>query len=406
MKSLPLFLAWRFLFAGSERGYLSVISWFSLIGMALGVAALIVVSSVMNGFEKQLQDRILSIVPHIFVEPKTLNDPIEVSKISSIPGVVGVAPYRKIQAMVSYDGYISGVTLNGVEPETFNDVSLVPDHMVVGTTDILDEKTYRVIIGAGVSRQLGVYVGDKISIVLPQVTLTPAGAFPRSRRFTVAGVFQAGADVDETEIYIHLSDMLRLERKKPSQAGVRVEVDDVLTATQISPDIQVLLGDSVVVSDWSQTHGSLFQAVKVEKLMVALLLSIIIFVAAFNVVAVLTMMVINKRSAIAVLRTIGASQRLVLSTFVGQGILLGCVGTLAGVLLGLPIALFLNDIMTVLGLSLFDANVYYITALPSLVNASHVAVVIAFALSISLLATIYPAYRATRIHPSEVLRYE
>jgi len=404
---LPLFLAFRYLFRSSGRGYLSLIAWFSLIGMALGVASLIIVTSVMNGFERQLQQRILNVVPHVFVEGNQLGKDTTISKtLANDTRVVGVEPYSQTQAMLSYDEALSGVVLNGVLPQTLANVSLIPDSVVVGDITSLEAGEFHVVIGAGIARQLGLYVGDKITLVLPKIIVSPAGAYPRSKRFVVTGIFQAGAQVDETEIYIHLRDMHRLLGVKEEQHGYRVQLNDVLSAGDYVQDIAPSLASDVQLKDWSHSHGSLFQAVKVEKVMVAVLLSIIVAVAAFNVVAVLTMMVINKRSAIAVLRTMGASQQQIIVTFISQGLLLGFIGMSVGVLIGLPIALNLTALMDWAGVSLFDSDVYYIASLPSVVNTAHVFMVLAFASLVSFAATIYPAYRASQIHPSEVLRYE
>lgn len=404
--SLPLFLSFRYLFS-SQRGYLSLISWFSLIGMALGVASLIIVTSVMNGFEQQLQQRILNVVPHVFVPSSNQTDHKDlVPLLKSDARVTGIAPYSKAQAMLTYGEQLTGVVLNGVDPETLAQVSTIPEATVVGTVAELRPKSFTIVIGAGVARALGLYVGDKVTVVLPKVSISPAGAFPRSKRFTVVGIFQAGAQVDETETYINLADYQKLLSKPENDYGYRIQLNDVLNAADYAANIRNTIADSVEVKDWSHTHGGLFQAVKVEKVMVAVLLSIIVLVAAFNVVAVLTMMVLNKRSAVAVLRTMGASQQLVVSTFILQGSLLGFIGTFVGLVLGLPIALYLTELMEWAGVSLFDADVYYIASLPSVVNPAHILIVILFAVLISFMATIYPAFRSAQIHPSEVLRYE
>ncbi len=408
--SLSFFIALRYFLSTRKQGYLSLISWFSLLGITLGVAALIIVSSVMNGFEQQLQQRILNVVPHIFVSDISADNYQQTHQlILQHKDVLAVSDYRQIEGISSYENSIAGVVINGTAPETLASVSLVPSSMIIGSIDTLSPGEFNIIIGSGLSRQLGIYVGDKLTLLLPKVTTTPAGIFPRTKRFTVSGIFEVGAQVDATEVYIHLNHLNRLLREPVVTKGLRIATSDVLKATQVANDLKTVL-TNVTVKDWSYSHGGLFQAVKVEKIMVAVLLAVIIAVAVFNVVAVLTMMVINKRSAIAVLRTMGASRQTILSIFVFQGFMVGLIGTALGVLIGLPIALFLEPLMLALeniaGLSFFDANVYYIAQLPSDVRLNHVINIVSLSLLMSIVATLYPASRAAAVHPSEVLRYE
>ena len=379
--------------------------------MTLGVAALIVVNSVMNGFEQQLQQRILQAVPHIFVEGITAAQLPQLSRqLQTADNVIGVAAYKQVEGMVSLNGQVAGAVISGIRPKSLGAVSTVPNSLLVGNFKPVQAGAFKVVIGAGMARQLGLYIGDKITLILPQVTITPAGIFPRTRRFTVVGIFEVGAQPDVSDIFIHYDDLHRLLKRPQGEHGLRLAVADVLQAGSVRQQLQQQLPPSLRLQDWSGSHGSLFQAIKVEKLMVALLLAIIIAIAAFNVVAVLTILVINKRAAIAVMLTMGASPRFIARVFIAMGLLLGVAGTLLGLAFGLPIALYLDAIMAVLeqlfGLTVFDADVYYISRLPSDVRFEHVAYVVLLALVLSMAATIYPARRAGFVHPSEVLRYE
>lgn len=407
---LSLFIALRYLLASRHEGYLSLIAWFSLLGMTLGVAALLVVTSVMNGFEQQLQQRILNVVPHIFVSTNTAQAEAVSAVVAAQPAVLAVAPYKRTDGVANMNGVMAGVVINGVEPSSLGTVSSIPRSLLMGDMDLLKPKTYRVVIGRGLAAQLGSYVGDKITLILPELSRTPAGVFPRSRRFIVSGIFEAGAQVDLDQVYIHIDDFDRLMPSARATTAFRLQLDNVLAATVVASALRTELGSETRVEDWSMSHGGLFQAVKVEKLMVAVLLAIIVLVAAFNIVAVLTMMVINKRSAIAVLQTMGASRATIIRIFMLQGFLLGSAGVLLGLAIGLPIALHIGAIMAgieqVLGATLFDANVFYIVQLPSDVRYPHVAYVMALGLTTSMLATVYPALRASAVPPSEVLRYE
>lgn len=407
---LSFFIAQRYLVSSRNQGYLSLISWFSLIGMTVGVAALVVVTSVMNGFEQQLQQRILNVVPHVFISANKNHTAAIDTILAQQPRLSAVAPYKRTEGIGSFDGRIAGLVINGIEPASLATVSSVPNSMLLGDISLLQPQEYRIIIGRSLARQLGSYVGDKITLILPELSRTPAGVFPRSRRFIVSGIFEAGAEVDLTQVYVHLSDFERLLRSSKNTVGYRLKLDDVLLAAPTAAALRKQLPESVTVQDWSFTHGGLFQAVKVEKVMVAVLLAVIVAVAAFNIVAVLTMVVINKRAAIAVLQTMGAPRRMIVRIFIQQGFLLGAAGVFLGTVIGLPIALNIDAVLrfveSLLGASLFDANVFYIVNLPSDVRYMHVFYIVSLGLLTSVLATIYPAVRASSVHPSEVLRYE
>ena len=411
LTNIPLYIGLRYTRAKRRNQFISFISAFSLIGMALGVMALIIVLSVMNGFDREMKERILSVVPHGFVDQKPLLHDwhLLAEQVEHHPRVVAAAPYLASTVMISYADGVEAVELQGIIPEEEARVSIVDKRMLVGDMALLQPGEYGIVMGRILASRLALAPGDKIRITSPDINITPLGAFTRTRHFTLVGVFEVGALVDSNLVFIHLDDAKRFLRQ-PGAQGLHVKTDNMLDAPLIMSDIRQRLGDSVQVKDWSQTQGSLFQAVKMEKMVVGALLLIIIAVAAFNIVSSLVLMVADKRSDIAVLRTLGLSARQVMAIFVVQGSAVGFFGTLVGALLGCFVALTLTSLMNVLqqwvGVQVFDPDVYFITQLPSVLMWQDVVVICAMALSLSFLATLYPAYRAARIEPAEALRYE
>jgi lipoprotein-releasing system permease protein len=412
-KPFQLFAGLRYLRSRRRNQFLSFISWFSLLGLVLGVAALITVMSVMNGFEGELKGRILRFLPHGFIEPlnRSLLDwgPLQ-RQLESQPAVLGVAPYIRGHALISRGGTVRGVELSAVDPQLQKRVSLVDDYMLVGSLDELQPGQFNIVIGAILARRLRVTPGDQISVVLPRVSVTPVGIFPRMRRFTVVGIFELGAQLDASEVFIHLRDGQRLFAMGEAVQGVQLQFEDIYQSGHILAQLQTQLDGDYRISDWSSLQGSLFQAVKMEKIMVALMLFIIVAVAAFNIVSILTMMVMDKRSDIAVLRTMGASASQILGLFLVQGLSIGVLGVALGVFFGVPLALsigtLVNALEQLLQFQVFDPSVYFITSMPSELKLGDVLWTVAGSLLLTLLATIYPAWRAAQIQPAEVLRYE
>lgn len=411
LKNIPLYIGLRYTRAKRRNQFISFISAFSLVGMALGVMSLIIVLSVMNGFDREMKERILSVIPHGFVDRfPALNDWQQLSEqVNRHPHVIASAPYIASSAMVSHADGVEGIELQGILPEAEAQVSIVDQRMLVGSMAQLQPGEYGIVMGRLLASRLMLTPGDKIRITSPEINITPMGAFTRSRSFTLVGVFEVGAQVDSTLALIHVQDAQKFLRK-PGVQGLHVKTDNMFAAAQVMKELRAQLGDSYKVKDWSQTQGSLFQAVKMEKIVVGSLLMIIIAVAAFNIVSSLVLMVADKRSDIAVLRTMGVSARQVMAIFIVQGCAVGFWGTFIGTVLGCLVALMLTPIMSFVeslsGVQVFDPEVYFISELPSVLLWQDVVFICGIALLLSFIATLYPAYRAAQIEPAEALRYE
>ncbi len=384
-----------------------------MLGLMLGVAALIVVLSVMNGFDRELKDRILGMVPH-----GTISDygkPLEnwqavAEKVNQQAGIVGTAPYIQAQGMLTNRGVVRGVLINGIEPEMETQVSILGNHIKAGSLSALQPKSYGIVLGSLLARSMGVNIGDKITLVLPEASISVAGVIPRLKRFTVVGLFEVGAELDANLAYIHIADAARIKRMDSGVDGLRLQFDNLFDAPRRIKQIIADLGEFYRASDWTRTHGNLFQAIQLEKKMIGLLLFLIVFVAAFNIVSTLVMVVTDKKGDIAILRTLGATPGCIMRIFMVQGTVIGVMGTLLGSLLGVVLALTITDLIAwvehTFGIQFLSADVYFISYLPSQLQLSDVLVIISVALSISFLATIYPAWRASRTQPAEALRYE
>ena len=411
LKNIPLYIGLRYTRAKRRNQFISFISAFSLVGMALGVMALIIVLSVMNGFDRELKERILSVIPHGFVDQlPSLNDWQTLSaRIDRHPHVVASAPYIASSAMVSYADGVEAIELQGILPEAEAQVSIVEQRMLLGSITQLQPGEYGIVMGRFLAARLMLAPGDKIRITSPEINITPMGAFSRSRSFTLVGLFEVGAQVDNTLALIHVQDAQKFLRK-PGVQGLHVKTDNMFAAAQVMGELRAQLSDDYRVKDWSQTQGSLFQAVKMEKIVIGSLLMIIIAVAAFNIVSSLVLMVADKRSDIAVLRTMGVSARQIMAIFIVQGSAIGFFGTFIGTVIGCVVAAALTPIMnaveSLFGMHIFDPDVYFISQLPSVLLWQDVALICGIALLLSFIATLYPAYRAAQIEPAEALRYE
>lgn len=412
LNSLPWYIGLRYIRAKRRNGFIAFVSLFAFFGMALGVFALIVVLSVMNGFDNELKQRILRVVPHGYVSS---TDKLQdwqglQQKIANSPNLVASAPYIEGRALLSYGGTVRGVELQGILPEEESKVSEVAQYMLVGRLDFLEPGEYGIVLGSLVARAMGLTTGDRVTVTLPVVSITPAGIFPRSKRFRVLGVFEVGAQVDQSLALIHLHDAQKLFRMPDQVQGLRLKYTDIYRAPAQVKTMAQTLGPAYSAKDWSQTQGSLFQAVKMEKTVVGLLLSIIVAVAAFNIVTSLIMMVTEKRSDIAVLRTLGLPRRGIVQIFMVQGSVMGIAGVLCGAIIGVLGATYLSSIMAWIernfSFQVFDADVYFVTHLPSVWRLDDTLTVCGFASVLSVLATVYPAYRASQIAPAEALRYD
>ncbi|GHA91928.1 lipoprotein-releasing ABC transporter permease subunit [Modicisalibacter luteus] len=409
---LPFLIGLRYVRAKRRNHFISFISFTSMLGLTLGVAVLILVLSVMNGFDHELRSRVLGMVPHTRIEqPSGMTDWKPVAeRLMQREHVVGAAPYVQQQGMFSVSGRNEGGLVYGIVPEYERRVSIIENHMQQGSLDSLEPGSWNIVMGELLARNLGVGVGDKVTLLVPEASITPAGVFPRLKRFNVSGIFKVGADIDASLAYASIEDMQTLARMGDSVGGLRLELDDLFLANQITREIINDLGHGYRGMDWTYTHGNLFQAIQMEKRMIGLLLMVIVAVAAFNIVSTLVMVVTDKHADIAILRTIGARPRSIMGIFIVQGLTIGIIGIVIGVILGIVLALTVSDIIAwfevATGIQFLDPNVYFISYLPSRLNLSDVGVIVVAAFALSFLSTLYPAWRAARIQPAEVLRYE
>ncbi len=409
MRPLSFFIGWRYIRSRRQNGFISFISLFTFIAMALGVAVLVIVLSVMNGFEREIRQRLLGVLPHLTVEvPATARDWAGVAeKLSGLGEIERVAPYVAGYGMASAFGRSQALRVQGVDPD--QPMLDLDAHLTHGDLQRLEAGRYGIVLGEIAARRLGVITGDHVRLTLPQASVTPMGLFPRERRMEVVGVFRVGADVDATHAFVHIADAARLYRVEADLQGLQVQLGNPMLPAVAAAVVKDALPPGWMVRTWEEEQATLFQAMRMEKVVVGLLLTIIILVAAFNIVANLVLMVADKRKDIAVLRTLGCSAGLIMAIFMVQGVSLGVSGILAGAVVGLVVAWLIGDLVSgiesLFGFELFDASVYFISQLPSDPQWPDVVLVVSVALVLSALATLYPAWRAGQIHPAEVLRY-
>lgn len=413
-RPLPVFIGMRYTRAKRRNHFISFISLTSMVGLALGVLVMILVLSVMNGFDRELRTRILGMVPHATISSY---QPIDdwralAARVAEHPEVVAVAPFSQLQGMLSHSGGVQPVLVNAVLPEAEKQVSIIDQHMVQGRLDDLKGGEFGIVIGEITARRFRVNVGDKLTFILPEASVTPAGVFPRLKRFTVVGVFKVGAELDSSLALIHVGDAARLSRWQEHQVeGLRLKLKDLFQAPQVAWEIATGFAESdYVARDWTRSHGSLFQAIQMEKTMIALLLLLIVAVAAFNIISTLVMVVTDKKADIAILRTLGMTPRQIMLVFMVQGSVIGVVGTLIGGVLGVIAALnvtrWVAALESLLGRKFLSSDVYFINYLPSQLRVEDVVLICSAALLMSFFATLYPAWRAARTQPAEALRYE
>ncbi|WP_372738169.1 lipoprotein-releasing ABC transporter permease subunit [Neptunomonas sp.] len=412
-RPFSIYVGLRYTAAKRSNHFISFISLVSMLGLTLGVAALILVLSVMNGFDRELKDRILGMVPHATITgyEKPIADWKQVAATAGQDSrVIATAPFITAQGMLTSSGQVRGVIVQGVDPIAERKVSIVSQHMLNGEWDNLKSGEFGVVLGDLLARYLGARVGDKVTLVLPEASISVAGVTPRLKRFTVVGIFSVGAELDSSLAYIHIDDAARLKRISAGVEGVRVTFQDLFEAPVAAREIASALEGYFLVSDWTRTHGNLFQAIQMEKKMIGLLLFLIVFVAAFNIVSTLVMVVTDKKSDIAILRTLGATPGMIMRIFMVQGIVIGFAGTFIGSALGVILALSVTDLVAwveqALGVQFLSSDVYFISYLPSQLNWEDVGLIASSALAISFLATLYPAWRASKTQPAEALRYE
>ncbi|HLU12405.1 MAG TPA: lipoprotein-releasing ABC transporter permease subunit [Arenimonas sp.] len=404
----------RYLRAKRRNGFISFLSLASILGIILGVVALITTIAVMSGFQQELRERILGMVAHATVSG--VDGPLQdwqraVELAGEDPRVLGAAPYVETETLIQ-GRRRQGALLRGVEPSLEPRVSQLADKMKQGRLDDLQPGEYRILLGVELAQVLGVQPGDDINVYIAQTTVTPLGSMPRARRFTVAGIFEAGAqEYDLGLAVIHLQDAQALTRMGDGVTGVRLRLDDLWDAWNVARDLaDGLDGDFYRVRDWSRDHANFFRALKMEKTVMFILLSLVILIAAFNLVSSLVMLVQDKQSDIAILRTLGMSPGAVMRVFVVQGLVVGLAGIAIGVSAGVALASNLSHVVAfvekVFDTELMPSDVYYISGVPSVVNVSDVVMVALIAFVMCLLATLYPAWRASRTDPATALRYE
>ena len=410
--SFETMIGLRYVRAQRRNHFISFISMSSMIGVALGVMALITVISVMNGFEKELKDRILGMASHAVIEELNgLKDwQLVISNIKDHPEIVGAAPYFHAEGMLTKDKIVNGVIIRGILPHEETNVAIVAEKMIEGDLNDLISTEFNIILGAELVRKLNLEIGDKVTLVAPQVNFTPAGILPRLKRFTLIGIFEVGMhEFDGGLALIHMDDALRLFRKS-NPTGIRLKTNNILKAPTISREIASQLSSKYWVIDWTQRHSNFFRALKTEKTVMFVILTLIVAVAAFNIISTLVMAVSDKQSDIAVLRTLGASPKSILKIFIIQGTIIGAIGILLGVIGGVWLASNIETLVpaleNMLGYKFLSPDVYYISDLPSDMHWRDVILVSVVSFVLCLFATIYPAFRAANTLPAEALRYE
>lgn len=409
-----LLIGLRYTRAKRRNHFISFISLISMLGIGLGVAALIVVLSVMNGFQTELRTRILGVASHIQIsgEANELADwPRVLQAAQKHTQVRGAAPFIQAQGLLSFDQTVRGSVVRGVLPQEEEKVADFEQHMKVGSLENLKAGEFGIVLGADMARALRVFEGDKVTLIAPQGMVTPAAVLPRLKQFTVVGIFEVGMfEYDNGLALIHMSDAQRLYQMGDAVSGVRLKLDDLFAAPRVARELYQFVPQDVYMSDWTRTHANFFRAIQIEKNMMFLILLLIVAVAAFNIVSTLVMAVTDKQADIAILRTLGAEPGSIMAIFMIQGALIGCIGLALGVVGGVALALNIDVVVPflerLLGFQFLAKDVYYISDLPSELQWGDVWVITVVSFVLTLVATLYPSWRASRTNPAEALRYE
>ena len=412
-KPLALFMGLRYTRSRKKNHFVSFISLSSMLGIGIGVMVLVTVLSVMNGFDEQIHNRFFGMAPEITVSGpnERLDNWSEVAKkIQTVPEIKALSPYVGGQGLMVHEGQVLPIVLTGVLPEQEEKMSHLQDKLLAGNLNNL--KDFGIILGKGLADNMGTMIGDKVTVMIPQATVTPAGMIPRFKRFTVVGVFSAGTgfNFDTKLAFINMGDAQKLLQMGDDVTGIKMKIDNVYQAPELSVRLSQLLGGEYQVGNWTQQYGAFFQAVKMEKTMMFMILLLTIAVAAFNLVSSLVMVVNDKQAEIAILRTIGATPSTILWTFIVQGMMVGIVGTFFGLLAGLVLAenatTIVNHLQAWFHFKVLSSSIYFVDYLPSKIMLSDLWKVCVMALLMSFFATIYPAWRASKTVIAEALHYE
>jgi len=409
-----LFIGLRYTRAKRRNHFISFISLISMVGIALGIVVLITVLSVMNGFQQELRSRILGVASHVEISEfgGTLADwPLIARESAKHPEVTGAAPYIMAQGMLSFDQAVQGALIRGILPAEEAKVAEIGQHMKVGRLDDLRPGEFGIVLGIELAHSLGVRMGDKVTVIAPQGNVTPAGILPRLKQFTVVGVFEVDMNVYDAGLaLIHMEDAAKLYRMGEQVSGVRLKLTDLFAAPRVSRELTNSLPGNLFIRDWTHQNANFFRAIQMEKRVMFVIMFFIVAVAAFNIVSTLVMVVTDKQADIAILRTLGASPRSIMKIFIVQGTIIGVVGTLIGVVGGVALAANIDVVVPAIerlfGVQFLAKDVYYISELPSDVQTMDVVVIASVSFVLSLLATLYPSWRASKINPAEALRYE
>ena len=404
----------RYVRSRSSNSFVSLISAISMLGIAIAVSVLIIVLSVVNGFERELKDRLLAMTAHASIEgvEGQLTDWTDLQEVASRnPRVTASAPYMSGQALMVFGEQLSGSELRGIDPQQEHAVSGVGGLMLEGDLASLEAGTFNIVLGVELARELQVGPGDKVTVTLAEGIVTPAGVVPRQKRFTVSGIYRVGMyEFDRRLAFVNIGDAQKLYRQRESVSGVRLAVTEIFEANAIVREVALEHGALVLVTDWTRRHVNFFRSIQITKSILFVILLLVIAVAAFNIVSTLVMVVKDKQADIAILRTVGAQPSSILAIFVTQGSVIGVVGTLIGVVFGVLLAINLENVVTsleaVFGIKFLAADVYFISDLPSELRTGDVIRIAGIALVLALVSTLYPAWVAARTAPAEALRYD
>ena len=404
----------RYVRSRSSNGFVSLISAISMLGITVAVAVLIVVLSVVNGFERELQDRLLAMTAHASIEEADgrLEDwRSRVEQAEEHTEVAAAAPFVNGQGLLLLGNHLSGAQISGIEPQLESRVSSVGDAVTSGDLLSLQPGSFKIVLGIELADELRASIGDKVTLTLAEGMVTPAGVVPRTRRFTVSGIYRIGMyEFDRRVAFVNIEDSQKLFRLAGDVTGIRLSVTNIYQASRVVREVAVDAGGGVLVSDWTRRHVNFFRSIQITKSILFVILLMVIAVAAFNIVSTLVMVVKDKQSDIAILRTVGATPAAILRIFITQGSVIGVLGTLGGVILGVVLSINLENIVgfmeAIFGIKFLAADVYFISDLPADLRIGDVVRISTIALVLALLSTLYPAWRGARTSPAEALRYE